>query len=609
MSDGSVSGPIRRCPHFDSPLRKLFASLSRSTFMIFLIGGSWNPGDFLKIRSVEACTTLVAGPQATADGSVMVAHSNDGDGDVAGNFEFVPAKRYHVPSQRALSNGKSIPQIVGRTNAYFTKVGGYAAMNEFQVALGESTCVAVLPGNTSAALLNIVDLSAVGLERAKSAREAVEVMGQLAEQYGYYDNGESLMVTDPTEAFIFHILPDDTQTSAVWVAQRVPDDHVGVVANSFTIRVVDFSDKRSFLASMSMREVARRTRRWVEGTAFDFTRIFAGAEPGHRYASGHRMWVAFQRLAAPLEATKLPLYYAEYVSEAPYPSTLPAGGNVTLTSMKATMRDYYSGTPLDMTKPLAAGPFGTPDRWATSAETLAAFPHASWERTIATPKSILSYVAVLRKWLPREIGGVLWLSFHAAHTAVALPLPVGLMMQEPSQQESAALWPRGLLNNALNEVGRGVSGWQANRFVFNVAQLHFNDMIVDIANEQRKWEETGRGGELLLSLEREMLSDGTRSASCPWKRVVEHCEEAIRAWWSLSDDLLIHYADGYCNGCGSGRPRNLGYPVKWLEAVSFEKGPLTPAPEPPPPVRSSAEDIDFLRVDSRKLQETSILWA
>ena len=125
----------------------------------------------------------------------MASHSNDGDGTTIGNLQIVPAVDYGaqpLTTERIVSGG-SIPQVA-HTFAYYTKVGGYASMNEHQVGLAESTCVAVFEGNRSAgASLNIVDLSALGLERANTSRAAVLTMGALAEQHGYYDAGESLL--------------------------------------------------------------------------------------------------------------------------------------------------------------------------------------------------------------------------------------------------------------------------------------------------------------------------------------------------------------------------------------------------------------------------------
>ena len=131
----------------------------------------------------SGCSTLVAGKAATSDGSVMVAHSNDGDGTTVGNLQAVAAANWSLPSK---THG-GVPQVA-QTFAYFTKVGGYASINEHQVALAESTCVAIFPGNRSSASLNIVDLSALGLERASTSRGAVLEMGRLAEAYGYYDS-------------------------------------------------------------------------------------------------------------------------------------------------------------------------------------------------------------------------------------------------------------------------------------------------------------------------------------------------------------------------------------------------------------------------------------
>jgi len=50
--------------------------------------------------------------------------------------------------------------------------------------------------------------------------------------------GEALQVVDTNEAWVFHMLADDTGASAVWAAQRVPDGHLAAVANQFIIRTV-----------------------------------------------------------------------------------------------------------------------------------------------------------------------------------------------------------------------------------------------------------------------------------------------------------------------------------------------------------------------------------
>lgn len=403
---------------------------------------------FLLSSSASACTTIVASRAATSDGSVMVSHSNDGDGATVGNLRTVPSAAWSLPQERHVSGG-SVPQVP-HTFSYFTKVGGYASINEHQVALAESTCVAVFSGNRSAgAVLNIVDLSELGLERANSSRAAVLAMGRLAEVHGYYDAGESLLVADPHEAFIFHVLPDPSGTSAVWVAQRVPDRHVGVVANSFSVREVSVHEPHAFLYSTNLFAAASATGRWLAGP-LDFTRVFAGPEPGHKYVSGRRMWRAYS-LLAPVAAARLPETYPDYVGSRPYPATVPAS-NVSAAAIRRVMRDYYEGTPYDMGAGMAAGAFGSPARWSVPAGTVGA-----WERPIAIERTILSYVAVCQSNVSRPVGGLIWLAMHAAHTSVYVPFFVGLTM---AAAQPVRL-PPGYTTNQLRSVDRGVGAWQS----------------------------------------------------------------------------------------------------------------------------------------------------
>jgi dipeptidase len=146
--------------------------------------------------------------------------------------------------------------------------------------------------NDGKALLNIGELMQIGMERARTAREAIQVMGDVATTYGFYgesydpvlygtayvmgEAGEGLSVIDPDEAWIFHILPDDTGASAVWVAQRLPPDHVAVIANSYVIRDVN-PKSEDFMFSDNLWEVAVRMGFWDEksGKLLDFKKAYS----------------------------------------------------------------------------------------------------------------------------------------------------------------------------------------------------------------------------------------------------------------------------------------------------------------------------------------------
>lgn len=157
-------------------------------------------------------------------------------------------------------------------------------MNEHQVSIGESTCGSLLTAlpvsKGGKALLEAGELSRIALERCDTAKCAVELMGQLATKHGYYgadatqgEGGEALQVTDPKDAWVFHIAADDTGASAVWVAQRVPKGHVAVVANQFIIRTVDLSDTENFLGSDNLLEVAERAGLWDSKTQVNDTHV------------------------------------------------------------------------------------------------------------------------------------------------------------------------------------------------------------------------------------------------------------------------------------------------------------------------------------------------
>lgn len=260
---------------------------------------------------------------------------------------------------------------------------------------------------------NIIDLGQIALERTTTSRAAVLLMGALAEVHGYNDNGESLLVIDPREGWIFQILPDDSGNSAVWVAQRVGDHEVGVVANAFTVRVVNFNDSDTFLFSTNMQDVAARATNWTRGTPLDFAAIFSVGEES-LYYSGRRMWSAY-RLLAP--ERHMSAHYTDFNRDRPFPATVAVRNqSVNVTNLFRVMRDYYQGTVFDLTTGLAAGAFGSPDRWASGVgEELV---HGAWERPIALYRTLISFVIVARGWLPAEVGGVVWFGPHAAHTNV-----------------------------------------------------------------------------------------------------------------------------------------------------------------------------------------------
>ena len=182
--------------------------------------------------------------------------------------------------------------------------------------MGESTCSGVFAGRSvevgGFALLSVDELSRIALERATTAKQAVQIMGDLAVEYGFYGESasfeggsESMIVIDAAEAWVFHILASPNGHSAVWAAARVPDDSAAAVNNMFSIRVMD-DDTDNFLHSPLMWEIAAEHGYWAEGQPKDFTATFSDGEYAHKYYSGRRSWAVFN-LLAPSQA--LPVEY------------------------------------------------------------------------------------------------------------------------------------------------------------------------------------------------------------------------------------------------------------------------------------------------------------
>ncbi|OQS00657.1 peptidase [Achlya hypogyna] len=417
------------------------------------------------VAAASACTIIAVGKSASTTGSPLATHNAD-----CGNCDFrigkVPAMTHPNGSTRDITQFRleypryvgdargetfklnnvdttiynwtttpaigSIPQVP-KTFAYLT--GLYGIMNEHQVSIGESTCggrlVAAPVSDGGKALFDVSELTHVAMERATTAREAVLLMGHLAETYGYYgadwaspgaalEAGEALAVADPTEVWIVHFHPDDTGASAVWVAQRVPDGHVTAVANQFTIRHVNLSDSTNYLGSANMVDVAIRAKLYdpaVNGT-FDFTRVYAQPIVPDQYYATRRVW-RVMTLANP--ALNLSPYTDTFATS--YPFSAPVANPLSPQDLMSYMRDHYEGTPFDMTQGPAAGPYGDPDRYDINGNgnmTKATAMTGHFERAISIFRTSFSFVSVANASAPRL--GFVWFGQYGPHATSYVPI-------------------------------------------------------------------------------------------------------------------------------------------------------------------------------------------
>lgn len=374
-----------------------------------------------------------------AEGSAYPRYIRDDRGSTwtEENLENSPLKEQWIKNKAQIIG--HIPQV---PHTYAVLEGLYGYMNEHQVSMGESTCAAKLFAGPvgwqdGKALFNIGDLIQLGLERGATAREAIQVMGDLAVKYGFYgesydpskygpayvmgEAGEALSVIDPNEAWIFHILPDDTATSAVWIAQRVPDNHIAVVANTFIIRQIT-PDSPNFMYSANIFDVAKRKGFWDPAVTplLDFKTVY-GPQRYHPEYSNNRVWRVFS-LSSP--STRFPLETNPDGDD--YPFSIAPDHKLTLQEIMGFQRDVYQGTSLDLTKGLAAGPWGDPNRYQNNAwgnMTIWDTLEGTFPRSISLFRTSTSIVAQARSNVPNILGRV-WVSQYAPDMASYVPMYV-----------------------------------------------------------------------------------------------------------------------------------------------------------------------------------------
>lgn len=555
----------------------------------------------------RACTLIAVGRNATVDGSTLVAHTDDaGFGTADLRMVRVPAQDHEEGAMRHVYNLQpgyprlvtlqrgteykpkndeeqlmvplgEIPQV-SHTYGYFDQ--DYGFMNEVQLSIGESTSGARTVGWPSDAgphgynMFGIGELTKVALERCDSARCAIQLMGNLAVKYGFYseDSGdptnpaytcssETLGIADRYgEVWIFHVLTGPQNASAVWAAQRVLDSHVVVVANGFVIREMDLDDHDRFLASENVLSFAKEMKWWdPKQNKFDFTAAYAvpTPDPVRALYIGRRIWRVFDLVAPSLQLDSRLGYYPEFST---YPFSVKPDQNLDVAAVTRLLRDYYQNTPYDLSKGLAAGPFGNPMRWGGDEKGVV----GGWERPISMYRTVFSFVLQARAHLSDVVGGVAWYGQSSPHASIYVPFSC-------AQQEVPVSYVLGKESEFSQE-----SAWWAFSFVNNWSILRFDAISKDIRariaelqttcfTERKLMEDHVRHMELMTP------SDIRAYLQTESNRLATH---VITEWWSFAWKLVGKFTDGYITtGEAPDEMEMPGYPARWLKLSDFSVWP------------------------------------
>lgn len=367
-----------------------------------------------------ACTNLIVGRKASADGSVMITYSADDYGSF-GYLHFYPAGD-HAP-------GTMRPLYDYETNNYLGEIpeaphtyGVIGQINEHQLSVMETTFGGREELTDTTGLLDYGSLMYLTLQRARTAREGIDVWTKLVDTYGYRSEGESITLADPNEVWVLELIGKGPgRKGAVWVARRLPDDCITGHANQARITRFPLKDKQNCLYSKDVIKFAREKGYFSGKDAeFSFRDAYAPNVFSARRICEARVWSFFNRFCDGMERY-LPyaLGIENDVEEMPWcirPDRL-----VSLNDLKMAMRDHYEGTPMDMTSDVGAGPYEAPYRPTPLFFEVDSVKYFN-ERPISTQQTAVTYLAQLRSWLPAHIGGVLWVGFDDANMVPYAPV-------------------------------------------------------------------------------------------------------------------------------------------------------------------------------------------
>lgn len=541
----------------------------------------------------ESCTVILVGKAASTDGSVMTTHTCD-CGVCDWTWRHIPAadyepgatrKIYHIDQFRNWApevglkwerykddfTGLEIPQV-SHTHAYMHGVFGY--MNDMQVAFGESTigCRKKMDNPTPSAKFDITMLTLIAMERASTAREAIKVMGELAEKYGYgfTDTGEMLAVSDPNEVWLFEIMPvgplwtpESGKPGAVWCAQRIPDDHVSVCPNESRIGEIDLSNSNYIMASPNVISFAVEQGFYdsKSGEPFNWKKAYSPSEHSASSSSGSRarLWRFFD-LAAPSKK------FSPDTPNMELPFSVKPDKKLSVSDVIRMTRDKYEGTPFYPARGLQGGPFGNPNHLPYGFELDG--KKYSTARPISVNRAEYVTVTQCRQWLPNPIGGIVWLAFGAQDTSCFMPFYAGVT-EIPRSFEIGDHWT----------FNRDSARWAFDYVDFHT-QVLYNLAVEDVRKAQEKWENSAVERTPIIDKVAEDLykKDPVQAAQFLTDYCNGNANRVIDAWWELGDQLLVKHNHLWIYDAKERKRNRLTYPDWWLRLL-VEYNKLEPQPE------------------------------
>lgn len=552
----------------------------------------------------EACSNVIVTKGASTDGSCMVSYAADSH-LLYGELYFHPRARYSEGTMLPVvewDTYKPLGQIPQARRTWQT-VGN---MNEWQLIIGETTWGGREEQMDTTGVMDYGSLIYIALQRARTAREAIGVIVNLANKYGYASEGETFSIADPEEAWVMDLVGKGSgNRGIVWVARRIPDGYICAHANQARITRFPQDDPDNCIYAPDVIRYARE-QGWYDGpdSEFSFRDAYNLLDFSGARACDARAWSAFNILGDGVftyeengvEVSRPASDWLEYAMGHDLAGEMPLwikpARKISPKDVADVMRDHYEGTPMDMRTDIGAGGNACPYRWRPMGFKWDGVEYVN-ERAIATQQTGFWFVAQARGWLPRQIGALVWFGCDDAATSYLTPIYVSTTKVPECVRVG---------NGDMLHYSATSQFWMCNR-VTNACYRMYNQMepvvraAADAFERDQMEVQTPRMDERMLKLASALQADPSgrslrariaarRIARRLTRYTVETAQSQFRAWAALEEMLTVKFIDGnvkaqeedgsfrhseYHEGTPAGMTQP-GYTDKWKECVARDHG-------------------------------------
>jgi len=509
-----------------------------------------------------SCTCYLVTKEASIDGSCLITYA--GDSHVRyGQIYFKPRATWAAGSMQTIydrSSNKPLGQVALPSETF--QVVGF--MNEYQVSIGESTFGGRDELVDSTGIIDWGSLMFLALQRSKSAREAIKVIAELVDEYGYYSLGESYSIADPNEVWIMELIGKgidykidkkskqqyNANKGAVWIAIKVPEGYVSAHANQARITTFPKENGIKSISSKNLNKIFNkdievvyaydvidfaRSKKYFEGKdeEFSFSDTYAPLTFGALRGCELRVWAFFNQINDDMQ--KYWEYATGNMSKPRMPLFVKSNRKISARNLMEFKGNYLQDTELDMSKDVGAGPHGLPYRWRPMRWK---FDNREYfhERVTATQQTAFSWVAQMRNWLPDQIGGILWYGVDDANLSVHAPFYCSMTKIPFAYAEG---------NGDILKYSENSAFWTFNR-VSQHAYLLYDRIIVDLRKKQNELRDKyesfvpaiDQGALLLHEKDPNQMIQFLTDFSC------NTANSLVQEWKELGNFLLVKYLDG-----------------------------------------------------------------